>query len=206
MSVSTLKQLFAVTFRKCLLVIENRLGRMFILATVGTWLLLPGSTLASDKIYQESQVHAVFLYNITKFINWPDSAFDDAQSPIQICTLGKTPVADYLSKIIDGDRVKGRLLASKKIESVAASHGCHILFLTPISARLHADNLANLRESSMLLVSTTDNFVENGGMLTLRQTGKRIKPVINLQAVRKANINISSKLLRLSTIVNMEEK
>lgn len=170
------------------------------------WLLisLPTSVYSSEK-YNENQVHAVFLYNVTQFISWPKTAFHNETSPINICIIGKTPIAEYLTEIIDGDQVKGRSLVVENVESINTSTACHVLFFTKISARLHSDNLKSIKRKPILLVSPSKIFLERGGMLALIRNGKRIKPIINLKSVREAKISISSKLLRLATIVNIEK-
>jgi hypothetical protein len=153
------------------------------------------------KAYQEEQVHAVFLYNITQFISWPGSAFRNTNTPIKICLFGKTPVTGYLEKVTSGEKVKGRQIVVEAVDSIEKAVDCHILFLTSVTVRLHSDQLPMLKNKPILLISPSNNFAKNGGMLALEHADNRIKPIINLTSVKKAQISISSKLLRLATII-----
>ncbi len=38
----------------------------------------------------EYQVKAAFLFNFAKFVEWPADAFPTADTPLQICVLGRT--------------------------------------------------------------------------------------------------------------------
>lgn len=178
-------------------------GRLLLLTVLCTMIT---SVNSENMIYEEEKVHAAFLYNITQFIQWPESAFRDKTTPIKICLLGKTPIASYLEKVTSGEKIKGRSFIIDTISSINNAFDCHILFFTPITARLHSDKLSILQSKPILQISSSNSFVHNGGMLGLVQTGKRIRPVINLAAVKTAHIRISSKLLRLATIFEAEKE
>jgi len=150
--------------------------------------------------YRVEQVHAAFLYNLARFTTWPESSFDGPHAPLSTCFLGSTPVIDLLRQAAAGERVRGRALTTRQIQSLDDADGCHMLYFTPLSARLHADRLQSLQQKPVLLISPLRRFAESGGMLALVEREHRIHPVINLQAVNRAGIVISSKLLRLATI------
>jgi hypothetical protein len=40
---------------------------------------------------REYELKAAFLYNFTKFVDWPAEAFPDARRPLAICLLGNGP-------------------------------------------------------------------------------------------------------------------
>jgi hypothetical protein len=53
----------------------------------------------------------------------------------------------------------------------------------------------------VLVVGELPDFAEKGGTIGFRLVNRRIQLAINLAAARSAKLQISSKLLRLSTIV-----
>ena len=156
-----------------------------------------------EKMYKKDQVHAVFIYNLTRFVRWPATAFKTPDSPHNICVLGKTPVAEILSQVVRDESVNGRYFEVKRVDNIKQSFDCHILFFTEVTARLHNEDIHLLKEKPILLISPQSNFATDQGMMALGQKGNRVQPIINIGNVNSANIRISSKLLRLATIVGM---
>ena len=62
----------------------------------------------------EYQVKAAFLFNFTKFVEWPDGSFDDPQAPIVVGIIGDDPFGDDLERIIAGQKVQGRGLVIRR--------------------------------------------------------------------------------------------
>ena len=56
----------------------------------------------------EYQVKAAFLFNFTKFVDWPEAVFADAHAPIVLGIVGEDPFGGDLSQIVAGQMVKGR--------------------------------------------------------------------------------------------------
>lgn len=167
--------------------------------------ILPTATWSNQAGYRVEQVHAAFLYNLARFVSWPESSFQGPGTPLYICFLGSTTVIDLLRQAVAGEQVQGRPLATRQLRSLDGAESCHMLFFTSRSARLYADRLHNLQQSPILLISPLHRFAESGGMLALVERDNRIHPVINLGAVNRAGIVISSKLLRLATITRGDD-
>ena len=53
----------------------------------------------------------------------------------------------------------------------------------------------------MLTVGDTQDLVQAGGMVSLVREDGRLHPMINRETAARAGIQISSKLLRLATLV-----
>lgn len=164
--------------------------------------LLPAVGYGDERGYPEEQVHAVFLYNIAHFISWPITAFSDRSSSLNFCVLGDTPVTRWLKQVARGEQINGHPLQVRQLGAIEQAPDCHILFFSEIAARLHSNELSLLADRPILLVSPSGSFPQRGGMLALEKKGNRIHPVINLENVSRANLKISSKLLRLATITD----
>jgi hypothetical protein len=61
--------------------------------------------------------------------------------------------------------------------------------------------LATLQGKSILTVGDTEAFARQGGMINFITVGNKVRYEINVEAARRANLDISSKLLRLAKIV-----
>ena len=55
---------------------------------------------------------------------------------------------------------------------------------------------------SVLTVSDIDGFADAGGMIQLVREGGRVRFEVNLDSVRGADLTMSSKLLRLASVVH----
>ena len=56
----------------------------------------------------EYVVKAGFLYNFAKYVDWPEGAFEKADTPIAIGIVGKDPFGEALEKTLKNKTVKDR--------------------------------------------------------------------------------------------------
>lgn len=149
---------------------------------------------------EEYQLKAVFLFNFAQFVEWPAEVFPQPDSPIVIGILGKNPFGVFLQETVEGEQINGHPLVVVHYTSVEDIENCQILFINQSTARLD-DVLKKLEGKDILTVSDDNNFTKVGGMIRFKNENKKIKLQINLAAVKGSDITISSKLLRLSEIV-----
>lgn len=157
---------------------------------------MPPQKLATE----EYQLKAVFLFNFAQFVEWPAEVFPQPDSPIVIGILGKNPFGVFLQETVEGEQINGHPLVVVHYTSVEDIENCQILFINQSTARLD-DVLKKLEGKDILTVSDDNNFTKVGGMIRFKNENKKIKLQINLAAVKGSDITISSKLLRLSEIV-----
>ncbi len=152
------------------------------------------------------KVKAAYLYNFAKFVEWPDNVFENDKAPFVIGVLGDDP----FGRILD-DTVKAKKIATRGIR-VRRFHwsgerdrttlrSCHVLYISA-SERLRLDDiLAALKEYPVLVVSDLHEFAHDGGMIGFVLKKGRIVFEINNQALERARLKASSKLLKLARIV-----
>lgn len=171
-----------------------------------TTILLAGFHLNAGALaaaFDEYQVKAVYLFNFTQFVNWPDSSFAAPGSPIIIGILGDDPFGANLDKIVMDEVVRGRPLVIKRLSSVRNAKKCHILFVSSSENSRLRIILASLRTTSVLTVGETDAFCPLGGILNLDLVPKRdrIGIEINPVAAKRARIRINSRLMKLAKLI-----
>ena len=160
----------------------------------------PLNSYAQHPPSREFQIKAAFLYNFTKFIEWPAETFPDGEVPITICTLGESPVGVALQYVKDKS-VKGRALITKRLQSVRELHPCHLLFVSSTEKERLSEILEVLKDSSVLTVGEIEGFTQSGGIINFAIRKNRIRFEINADAAMQAGLKISSKLLKLATVV-----
>jgi len=149
----------------------------------------------------EYQVKAAFLYNFTKFVDWPPHVFKDAADPIIVCIVGDTPIYAQLESATIRKTAGSRPFAVRKVSDAEHAAGCHILFIGVADRRRIPSILGGIRKSGILTVGETPEFIPDGGVVNFKLEDGKIRFEINLEAAGQAQLQISSKLLSLAEIV-----
>ena len=177
----------------------QRAGGRGALAAV-LWVLSAGTGTAATPTPLE--VRALYLYNFSLFVTWPETAFEAPDAPLRYCVVGNPALARVLARLIEGEKARGHPL--ELVEQPRTFEYCHLLYLDHSLGERVGAILAGVRRRPVLTVGDSEAFVQNGGMVGLVRQGRRIRPVIHRAAVGKAGIRISSKLLRLARLVGKE--
>jgi YfiR/HmsC-like len=146
----------------------------------------------------EYQVKAAFLYNFTKFLDWPAHSFGNADDPFVVGILGNDPFGSFLDETIAGEKIAGHNMIVQRYKSVQDIKKCHILFINLPGK--NGEVTATLRGRGILTVSDDENFMRQGGIIRFYSEGNTIKLEINQKMARAEKLNISSKLLRIARI------
>lgn len=163
-------------------------------ALIAGLVLLAGDASAAAS---EHRVKAVFLFNFSRFVDWPPSAFVSPEAPFVIGVFGHNPFGSDLDDVARGETVNGRPLQIRRVQSVADAGACQILFIPESEQARLDDVLAALAHASTLTVSDLDG----GAMIRLVTEKSKIRLRIDVESARAAGLTISSKLLRASEIV-----
>jgi YfiR/HmsC-like len=151
----------------------------------------------------EYRLKAAVLYNLAKFVEWPDEAFADATAPLVVCVLGVDPFGAALDDTLRGHSVGGHAASAKRIAEVTP--GCHVLFVANSEAKRLPAILERLRTSSVLVIGDAVGFVDRGGMIGLVTDDERVRFDVNLRAAERARIKISARLMALASSVRRSE-
>jgi hypothetical protein len=152
----------------------------------------------------EYSLKSAFLFNFTKFVDWPADAFPDEKSPFQLCVLGEDPFGGSLDTVVANESVNGRPIAVRRLAHGADPKACQILFLG--RAERQPEVLSGLRGSPVLTVGESDRFLAEGGLISFFLEAHRVRFEINLQNVERTRLKISSKLLRLAKVTPEEHR
>jgi hypothetical protein len=163
-----------------------------------TVLLLAPSHAATPSEYQ---VKAVFLYNFSRFVEWPESAFADPKSPFVVGVFGFDPFGADLDEAVRGESVRGHPLVVRRLRKTAEAADCQILFIHHSERDRLPEVLAAVDKRSTLTVSDLENGAKLGVMIRFVTQSGRIRMRINPEAARAAQLTISSNLLRSAEIV-----
>ena len=163
------------------------------------------SSFPQPQVLPEYRVKAVFLYNFTQFVQWPESTLPGNNSPFIIGILGEDPFGPYLHEAVREEAYKNHPFIIKHFAKVEDIDNCHILFIGEKDRDEVKKILQKLQGKNMLTVGETNRFGQMGGIITFVKEKGKIKLKINQKSAENARLKISSKLLSLAEIVSYEE-
>jgi hypothetical protein len=148
-------------------------------------------------LLEEYEVKAAFIYNFSKFIEWPTQTLPKEGEPFVIGLLGRNPFQDHL-KNLEKESVQGHSIAVRRYETIDSARGCHILFISQSEEKKIGAIVKTLSGTPVLTVSDMDGFLKNGGMICFRMNEQRVQFTINRSAMLSAGLKPSSELLKLA--------
>jgi hypothetical protein len=154
---------------------------------------------AQTNASKEYKVKAVFLFNFTQFIEWPSAAFTSAGSPFIIGILGDDPFGVSMEETVQNEKVGGHPLVVQRYHDIKDMRTCHILFVNSKDPEKIKESLL-VAGRNTLTVSDADGFVKMGGMIRFVTDNNKIRLQVYPDAAKAAELQISSKLLRVSDI------
>lgn len=183
---------------------HRKKASLYFLAAV--WLLAAGFGFVSAARAEapgEYDLKAVLLFNLTRFVEWPEQAFAKPDAPFIIGILGQDSYGKTLDGVVRTESYGRHKIQVVRFRTIEAVRDCHILFIS-------ANEQPNLRRifrelagRPILSVGEFDGFATDGGMVCLYPgPGGTIRLRINLGAARAGGLAISGKLLRMAEIKN----
>jgi len=147
------------------------------------------------------QLKVVFIYNFSKFIEWPEAAFADNNASFQVCVVGENPFGESLQSL-NSRLYKTHPIAVKFPQSLAEAKNCHILYIGESGKSTPwRDLIKNLGDAPVLTVSSSGDAAESGiGIGFVTKEGK-IRWDLNLNATRKAQLKVSAKLVEIAASI-----
>ena len=107
-----------------------------------------------------------------------------------------------LKQVLDGKMSEDKPIRIALHPSDADLHDCDILYAAEASPAEVRSILRRIGTRSVLTVGETDRFVRTGGMVALVRSGDQMQIEVNLETLRTAQLQMSSRLLRLAVIVS----
>ena len=158
-------------------------------------------TMAQTAAIPEYRVKATFLLQFAQFVDWPPQVFSGPQTPLVIGVLGEDPFGNFLDETARSETVERHALTVQRYRRVEEIKNCQVLFVSRSEESRLEEIAAALKGRNVLIVGDAERFAYRGGMIQFVTEDNKIRLRINLGAAKAANLTISSKLLRLATVV-----
>lgn len=162
---------------------------------------LIGMTCGSPSFAQgptEHQVKAAFVFNFTKFVEWPAPAFRSSPNTINICLIGEDLFGKVLDETVKGQIVGGRGFAVRRLTQIPRDDSCQVAFLGGMDKRSAEQILAPIKSLPILTVVDNEDSGDPGAMIGFVVDDNKVRFNVNLDIAERAGVKLSSKLLKLA--------
>lgn len=149
----------------------------------------------------EGRLKTAFLYNFSQYIEWPSHAFAQADTPFQVCVLGRDTLGSSL-QALESRSYKSHPIVVSHPASPRAARSCHIVYFEMASTTPQARELAQtLGDAPVLVVSSDPEALAMGASIGFIPLNGKLRWTLNLAATRKAQLKVSVKLVEIALTV-----
>jgi hypothetical protein len=145
----------------------------------------------------EYDVKAAYLFNFGKFLRVSGAAVPPRQD-FEICILGRDPIGRVLDDITASESIDKRVVRVRRVADAFAARNCDVAFISAEEGEGIAADLSAMGKADVLTVSDAPDFLKRGGMIQFVTQGDHVRFSVNLDAVGRTHLVLSSELLRVA--------
>lgn len=165
-------------------------------------LLVAFTTMAGTPAeYPEHQVKAAWMFNFTRFVDWPATAFPSKDSPCVVGVLGKDPFRGELESAFTGKFLNGRKFELRRLKRDDDAAKCHILFIPAGERRAWRELQPALAKAPVLTIGEADGFLDLGAIVNFMIQDGSIAFEIDLRNAQKAGLKFDANVLKIAAKV-----
>ncbi len=179
---------------------KNKFFRNICIFLIAVFGLIPVSLYAEEILYGEYEVKAAFIYNVAKFIEWPEHAISSQNDSLKLCIMGDNPFGTVFKKI-EGKQVKNKKFIIELIKSVSSIKECNMLYISKSEEKNLASIINFANNYNVLTISDEAGFEKRGVIINMFISEEMIRFNINMDDAKKAGLKVSAKLLKLASDV-----
>lgn len=146
-----------------------------------------------------SKIKATFIYNFTKYIDWPEKY---KEGNFVIGVLGTTSFYNDLTALLTKKSVGKQIFEIKSYTNIESITGnCHILFIPADHSAQMADVLKKLKGKSTLIVTEKSGLAKQGSGINFVVENNKQRFELNKTNIEKYDLKVSSTLASLAIAV-----
>ena len=149
---------------------------------------------------EEGELKAAIVFNILLFVEWPPESLPEPGAALVLC-VGPNSALNAPLKGLNERPLRSHRLEVHDLPPAASAKPCHAVFVDAADRMHLAADLKAQRIAGALVVSDDIDAPHDTTAIVLQRIGSRVAFEVNLQPVRQARLQLSSKLLRLARVV-----
>lgn len=150
---------------------------------------------------EKQNVLAALTLNIAKFTTWPELIFKESNNIFNLCVYGDNVVQQSFSNI-NNKRINNKTIQIINISRLRRLNHCHLTYISELERTKLIALLLELKDKPILTIGENIDFLQAGGIVGFENIDGKIQLTINLAIIKQSQLVISSRLLKLATIVN----
>jgi hypothetical protein len=147
---------------------------------------------------QEEKFKALFIYNFTKYIEWPSSS----RNEFKIGVLGNDNMYNELSEIAGRTKVGLKTMRITNAKTLLDVNDCEIIFISRSNSSDLAKLIGMAKSNHILLITETSNSCKQGAGLNFVLKNGSISFEVSKSNIESAGLQVNSNLLSLGIMVN----
>jgi hypothetical protein len=145
---------------------------------------------------QEEMFKALFMYNFTKDIEWPNKNGD-----FVITVLGNSPIVGELEKIATKKKVGNQPIKVLKVNNPSEIRYPHIVYIAPAKSSQLREVISNLNNKPVLVISDKPGLADQGSGINYVKINGKQKFEINPSQITDTGLKLNSFLISLGIVV-----
>lgn len=160
-------------------------------------LILGFSSFSSKRFFApDYKFHSVYIYNFTKYIQWPNSGSD-----IKISILGNQQEAvNAFKAMADAKSGTGKQFTIKVVNNPGEIGACDILFVPGNYSNLAVDAIKKLTGQNTLIVTEKEGMIDQGSGINFVLVENKLKFELSKSNLDRAGLKVSSQLIQMAIL------
>ena len=145
---------------------------------------------------EEYNLKAAFVYNFTRYINWPYTPEDE----FIIGIVGESPIYEPLQEIARTKTVNDKKIIITSFNKPEDITACDIIYISK-NNNIPLDSILIKTGHGTLTISEENGYAERGTAFNFVLVKDKLRFESNIHALNSAGLKASSQLLKLAIIV-----
>jgi len=177
----------------------NRVLIKYILIFIMPFMLNINAAISAEN--KVSSLKVAYIYNIAKFTRWPSSTWSKADDPFFLCAYGSDDVSNELN-VLTNKRIDTHPISVVQVKSDQDYQHCNAFYISTDDRNLYRYLLSKINLQLVLTITDQNPYFEYGGFINLVEENNRLRFQVSNQQLSTTELVLSSKLLKLSILVN----
>lgn len=145
-----------------------------------------------------ASIRAAYLFNILKYVNWPSS-----QTEIRVALIADERTSSVFFNVTNQKTIAGKEIRVFKSPSDAEIDSADVIYVqqgSPANSHRVLERLARRENRAVLTIGETEQFLKEGGMISLSRSLDQIQLEVNLDETQGSPLRLSSGLLNIAVL------
>ena len=158
------------------------------------------SLAVSSRLFaQDYSFHPVYIYNFTKYIQWPS---EKQTGDFVIGVYGKSPIFEKLKSMATNRTVGAQKIVVKEFASIEDMQNCHIIFIPVGKSSSFPDVSSKVNSKPVLVITEKSGLSKQGSGINFVVIEGKLKYELNKASIDKSGLKVSTDLIKLAILVN----